>query len=195
MKQLAFTLMLFVVVLSPLAAFCQLLPDGPAAQAPPPQVAAADDAAWARIERLARGEPIVVTSTYGPVVHCLFAGATDRFLFCDPVDNPAGTGYRFDRDKVEQVDEDRWQPPATATQEHDSHRGLLLASGLTGIVMGALGAQGSDARTGVTVGVISAGFVGCVGMLHSVATGAFSYASHGRRAHRVRVYRRAPVRR
>jgi hypothetical protein len=197
MKQLLFTIMLFVVALSPLAAVCQALPNlpsprsdaAPAQQTPPP------DPAWARIEQLAHGEPIVVTSTIGPPVHCRFAGATDAFLFCDPAGNPAGTGYRFDRADVLQVDLDRWQPAPANGQDHDSHRGLLIAAGLVGIGMGAIEArgQGGGATAGVAVGLISAGFVGIVGMVHSAVTVAFAGGNHAALGHRVRVHRRAPA--
>ena len=126
--------MLFVVVLSPLAAVCQGLPDPPAPQRSTAQTSSsssldgvaqsaplsdkqaataplartpAPDAAWRRIQQLSRGEWIRVNSTLGPPLGCRFAGATDDALFCDPADAPEGTGYRFDRAAVITVEVQR----------------------------------------------------------------------------------------
>ena len=80
MKQLADSLLNFGLVFS---AQGQALPDNPG---PAPL----SDPAWARLQSLVNGQPIVVDNTNGPPVHCLFAGVTDAFLYCNPPGNPRG---------------------------------------------------------------------------------------------------------
>ncbi|HKF49434.1 MAG TPA: hypothetical protein VKB38_18895 [Terracidiphilus sp.] len=200
MKQFLFTLMLYFVALSPLAAVCQGLPDdpAPAAQAggaPVGQTGAATtppagmpDAEWKRVQAIAYGALVTVTSTYGPPVGCRFAGATDAYLLCDELDGPTGTGYRFDRDKVIRVDEERWR--AASPKERNWHPGVLVAAGITGTMMGLMGAR-KDAGTGLAFGVIGAGIAGAIGLGAEAMNGSFAGAGvqarvHGAR-HRVRL--------
>ena len=96
MKQLAILLLAFAFVSS---ASGQALPDNPA---PAPL----RDPAWDRLQSLVNGQPIVVDNTNGPPVHCLFAGVTEAYLFCNPPGNPAGVGFRFDHADVLGVDLD-----------------------------------------------------------------------------------------
>ena len=70
-----FLVVSLALVLLPVAAWPQALPDNPA---PAPF-----DPRWNHIERLSDGQRIVVLTTNGAKVSCRFAGATDTFLFCD----------------------------------------------------------------------------------------------------------------
>ena len=88
MKHLAILLLSFSFVSCALG---QVLPDNPT---PIP------DPAWGRLQTLVYGQPIVVDNTNGPPVHCLFAGVTDAYLFCNPPGNPPGAGFRIDHANV-----------------------------------------------------------------------------------------------
>jgi len=182
MKQIGFTLMLFVVVLSPLAAVCQGLPDepvpqgataqssssssqagvprsaSPAAQlptAPVPRPLAPPDAAWRQIQRLAHGEWIRVNSTLGPALGCRFAGATDDTLFCDAPNEPDGNGYRFDRAAVITVEAQR--------PERNWHPAWLASMIAGGMVVGICATRNNDAAGAAGAGAIGAVVVGAIG--------------------------------
>ena len=93
MKQLGFTLMLFVVVLSPLAAVCQSASTPTAStQAASTQAPALTppDKEWRKIQKLPQGTFLVVGNTYGPPLACRMAAATDDALFCDAPESPGG---------------------------------------------------------------------------------------------------------
>jgi hypothetical protein len=194
MKQIGFTLMLIVIVLSPLAAACQVLPDspGPVAsfaagasaadlpqapapsgssssttglqetaasqstlQAPPPAKSGPPNGDWRKIQRLAHGEQIVVTSTYGPSQACRFAGATDDALFCDAPGAPDGSGYRFERGTVISV-----QATRPAYNYHPAWIAAVIGGGLT---VGIIAAQSNDAGDAAKIGAVGALVVGAIG--------------------------------
>jgi hypothetical protein len=192
MKQIVFTLMLFVIVLSPLAAACQALPDSPvpqmlvaqsspvpsagqpmavpsgssssaagipqtagtqpSQQSPPPGPPNGD---WRKIQRLIHGEPIVVTSTYGPSQACRFAGATDDALFCDAPGAPDGSGYRFERATVISVQATRPQ--------HNYHPAWIASVIGGGLAVGIIAAQSNDAGDAARIGAVGALVVGAIG--------------------------------
>jgi hypothetical protein len=170
MKQFGFTLMLFVIVLSPLAAVCQGLPDEPQ-PAPPTQAtvsqstqqATADapakpappDAGWRKIQRLAHGEPIVVNSSYGPSLQCRFAGATEDALFCDAPGSPEGTGYSFERAKVISVEAKR-----PGRNYHPVWIASIIAGGLS---VGLVATKSDDAGDAARIGGIGALVVAAIG--------------------------------
>jgi hypothetical protein len=168
MKQLGFTLMLFVVVLSPLAAVCQLqqTPAPQSTQPPgaPSQSASAPaqpaplsppDKDWRKIQKLPYGVVIDVSSSYGPDLRCRFAAATDDALFCNDPGSAAGTGWRFDRARVISV--------AATVLRKNHHPGWIAATLAGGLVVGLLASRGTSAGGAATAGLIGAGVVGVAG--------------------------------
>jgi hypothetical protein len=140
-----------------------LLPVAVIAQAPPdnPKALPQNDALWNRVMQLPRGQPIIVVNTYGPPLHCRFAGATDAFLFCDPPDAApdAAEGYRFDRASILDV-----------TIEHRRiipHPGVLASAAVAGIVLGLGSTRTLNNPDATTVGLISALVVGSTGYMMS----------------------------
>jgi hypothetical protein len=167
MKQFGFTLMLFVIVLSPLAAVCQRLPDEPQpaqatasqttqpAAASAPEKPAAPNGDWRKIQRLAHGEPIVVNSSYGPSLQCRFAGATEDALFCDAPGSPEGTGYSFERAKVISVEASR--------PERNYHPVWIASIIAGGLAVGLIATKSNDAGDAARIGGIGALVVGAIG--------------------------------
>ncbi|UWZ83899.1 hypothetical protein [Occallatibacter riparius] len=159
MKQLGFTLMLFLVVLSPLAAVCQ-------ATAPPatqtastqnaPQALTPPDKEWRKIQKLPRGTYLVVGNTYGPALACRMAAATDDALFCDAAESPGGQGWQFDRATVISV-----EATVLRKNHHPVWIGATIASGL---LIGISAARNhADAGTAAAAGVTAAAVAGVVG--------------------------------
>jgi hypothetical protein len=152
------SLILIAMVLAPAAASAQGLPDDPApasaqsSQAPNPEPAqpgrATRDAFWLRVQQIANGDQVEVTSTYGPPLRCRFAGATDAYLFCDPPGSPEGTGYRFERATV--LDVKVVRPP------RNWHPGLLSAMIGGGLIVGITATAQTDAGHAAQAGFIGA---------------------------------------
>ena len=140
-----------------------LLPAAVVAQAPPdnPNPVPVNDALWDRVMALPRGQPIVVANTYGPPLHCQFAGATDDFLFCDPPDAPPDTGYRFERASVLDVTVQR--------RRLISHPFVLASAAIAGLVIGIGSTHTMNDHDAATVGLISALVVGSAGLAMSQA--------------------------
>jgi hypothetical protein len=169
MKQLGFTLMLFVVVLSPLAAVCQTqqtpapqtTPEGAPSQsasapAPsPPDKLSPPDKDWRRIQKLPYGVVIDVTSTYGPDLRCRFAAATDDALFCNDPGSAAGTGWQFDRARVISV--------AATILRKNHHPGWMAATIAGGLVVGLLATRSTSAGGAAAAGALGAAVVGAAG--------------------------------
>jgi len=155
MKRLAILLLAISFAFS---AAGQALPDNPA-PAPLP------DPAWSRLQSLVNGQPIVVDNTNSPPVHCLFAGATDAFLFCNPPGNPAGVGFRFDHADVLGVDLDLLRPTATQASrpERNYHPAWISSMIAGGIIVGLIDSKNTDAGTAAEDGIIGAGIVGLIG--------------------------------
>ncbi len=129
----------------------------PAAHAQDSPPAPLSDLTWSWVERLVDGQPIVVTPTAGPSVHCRFAGATDAYLFCDP-DNAryAASGYRFDRAQVVNVKISR--PKA------NWHPALLAVSAAVGIAIGAAASsRGASDKAAAAGALVTALLVGAIG--------------------------------
>jgi uncharacterized membrane protein YeaQ/YmgE (transglycosylase-associated protein family) len=149
--------LLFVALsLAPISA-AQALPDNPA-PAPP-------DAAWNRLQSLANGRPIVVSNTNGPPVHCLFAGITDAYLYCNPPGNPAGAGFRFDRSDVLGVDLDLLVPAQAQwkQQERNYHPAWISSMIAGGIIVGLCATRATDAGQAAEAGLVGAVVVGAIG--------------------------------
>lgn len=171
-------LTLIAIALLPVATHAQGLPDAPAPAAP--------DSAWDRVRSLTSGQPVVVVVDYAPPFHCLFARATDAYLFCDPVGNPPGVGYRFDRATVVSVDLDV-APVARAqfsAPEQNWHPGLLLAAAIIGSAMGAGLTRKMNDRGAGFIGLLTAVFVETAGsqtldMQNRRANVGFAYPLHG----------------
>jgi hypothetical protein len=156
MKQFGFTLMLFVIVLSPLAAVCQ---GGAQASAPGQNTGAASpaisQAGWQRIQKIPRGHFIVVTSTYGPALECQFAGATDAELYCDEPDSPATTGYVFERSRVVGVKAVKPHDP-DAPRIRNPHWGRWVTEAVAGTLVGVGVAKSGGTAAGVGMGAATA---------------------------------------
>jgi hypothetical protein len=156
MKRLCFTLIAVSCLSATLIA--QNLPDAPA---PAPYA----PAGWNLVKNLSKDEPIVVRDENGPPVHCLFAGATDQYLYCDPPGNPAGVGFRFDRASIVSVGLDlpqrnNAQFDRPQRNYHPAWIASILAGGLlTGIVATRTTSDGNAAKAGL----IGAGVVAVIG--------------------------------
>lgn len=114
-------LLLWILFPLPIAAFAQYPSAGPPAQPRPiaqpeprpPQSGAADPSGianssatgdWSRVGALVHDQPIFVSAAGGRRLRCLFAGATDASLFCDPPLYRQYDGeYHVDRADVEKV--------------------------------------------------------------------------------------------
>jgi hypothetical protein len=155
MKRLGFTLMLLVVVLSPLAAVCQgarspHLPLG-AGTAPTQSQShplTPPDGQWRKIQKLPPGAVILVTNIYGAPLRCRFAAATDDALFCDAPESPGGSGWQFDRPAVISVE-------ATILRKNH-HPGLIAAAITGGLLVGFAATRGTDAAHAAGAGAIGA---------------------------------------
>ena len=158
MKQLGFTLMLFVVVLSPLATVCQ---------APAPQSAPASaqdsrsaltppDKEWRKIQKLPQGTYMVVGNTYGPALACRMAAATDDALFCDAPESPGEAGWQFDRATVVSVE---------ATVRRKNHHPVWIGATIaSGLFFGIAAARNhADAGAALGAGVTAAAVTGAIG--------------------------------
>jgi hypothetical protein len=174
MKQIGFTLMLFVVVLSPLAAVCQKLPDERGAQNPGTAATQDDtrgssapvlsppDKEWRKIQKLPVGIEIVVGSTYGAPLSCRLAAATDDALYCDAPESPAGSGWQFDRAAVISVQ------ATIARRNH--HPGLLAAMIGGGMIVGMVATRSTNAGNAVKAGAIGALITGAAGAPLAMST-------------------------
>ncbi len=153
MKHLAILLLSFSFVSCALG---QVLPDNPT---PIP------DPAWGRLQTLVYGQPIVVDNTNGPPVHCLFAGVTDAYLFCNPPGNPPGAGFRIDHANVLSVDLDvpSQNTAKTMRSQHNYHPAWISSMIAGGIIVGIIASQGTNAGRATEDAFIGAGIVGLIG--------------------------------
>ena len=150
------SLILLAFAVAPVVSFAQRLPDDPApvsqaisaSNPASPSPGASSDAVWARVHRIANGREIVITNTYGPPLRCRFAGATDAYLFCDPLRNPASTGYQFERASVLDV--------RVMREPLNWHPGLLSAMIGGGLITGITATSHTDAGHAAQIGVIGA---------------------------------------
>jgi hypothetical protein len=95
MRTLVLLLLLFLLTAALLTA--QSLPENPA-----PSTSGATD--WNRVGSLVHDQEIVVSARGGRELRCLFTGATDATLFCEPYLSRGGGGeFHFDRADVDQV--------------------------------------------------------------------------------------------
>jgi hypothetical protein len=147
----------FCAALSPFAQ-AQALPDNPTPATNP-------DPMWARVQSLKPGTPIVVSDTYGPPQRCLFAGATTSYLDCNPVGNPPGTGFRFNRADVLSVELDRPEQyaPQAAHAKHNYHPAWLASMIAGGCVVGFIATRSTDAGHAAEAGAIGALVTGAIG--------------------------------
>ena len=156
MKHIAILLLMtFCLTLTALA---QALPDHPL---PLPLA----DPAWSRLQSLAIGQPIVIENTSGPPVHCLFAGVTEAYLFCNPRSNPQGVGFRFDHAEVLGVDLDlpRQMQTQLSQPQHNYHPAWISSMIAGGLVVGLIASQNTDAGKAAQDGFIGAAVVGLIG--------------------------------
>jgi len=149
--------LIFAVTLLLPAARAQALPDNPA---PAPLYSA-----WDRLKNLAIGAPIVVGNENGPPVHCLFAGVTDAYLYCNPPGNPAGVGFRFDRASVTSVDFDlSAQNSAQFNRPQRNYHPAWIASILAGgLIVGLCSTPTMNDSDSARTGAIGALVVAAIG--------------------------------
>lgn len=156
----------------------QALPDAPA-PAPP------SDPMWDRVKEIVPGAAIVVRNDNGPPLHCLFAGATDAYLFCDPPGNPPNTGFRLDRAAVVSVDLDRPTPRSARFDRpqpnyHPAYLACIIGGGLiTGIVATRTMDAGEAASTGVIGALVVAAIGAPLAFLPRWQDSGFGYQPHG----------------
>src|SRR4051794_17585433 len=153
MKRLAIAFITLLLLAHSVRA--QVLPDPP--NAPP-------DPAWNRLDSLAPGKSIVITTMDNRLVHCLFGSVTDNYLFWNPQGNPAGVGFRFDRVEVLSVDFDRFDPSAQGRPaERNYHPGWISSMIAGGLIVGIVASQYADADRAARDGLIGAAVVGAIG--------------------------------
>src|SRR4051794_7827648 len=154
MKRLAIAFITLLLLAHSVRA--QVLPDPP--NAPP-------DPAWNRLDSLAPGKSIVITTMDNRLVHCLFGSVTDTYLFCNPPGNPEGVGFRFDRIDVLSVDYDRADATLAQTRrnERNFHPGWISSMIASGLVVGIIASQNTNAGKAVQDGLIGAAVVGAIG--------------------------------
>ena len=122
------------------------------AQAPPENPAPSGSADWNRVGNLVHDQEIVVSARGGRQLHCLFTGATDATLFCEPYLDRGGE-FHFDRADIDQVRLNQgrrnmkiviWSLAAAgfawgAADNHTAEQGApRLVSGLLGAGVGAM---------------------------------------------------------
>lgn len=127
------------------------LPSAPdaAAQAANPQPLA--DGEWRRIQDLARGQWILVSTNFRQPVRCRFDGATEFYLFCTVSRNPDDSGFRFERLTVTSVELTR-----APREQSDLHPGWISAIMAGGIVVGFAATAATDAGHATEAGLIGA---------------------------------------
>jgi hypothetical protein len=130
-----------------------------------PAPAPLHDPAWTNPQNVTIGSPVIVTDVDGRSVHCLFAGVTEAFLFCDPPGNPAGVGFRFDHAEVIAVDFDlpSRQLAQAVPREHNYHPAWISSMIAGGFIVGLCATRNTDAATSARAGLIAAGVVGAIG--------------------------------
>ena len=98
MKYLFLIPLTFVLpALLPASAPAQVLPDNP-------QPVKSQVNGWNRVRDLRRGDEIYIQTAGGMHQACRFGGATEDYLFCDPLfDGASEGGYRLDRAEVEKI--------------------------------------------------------------------------------------------
>jgi len=119
-----------------------------AAQTPPDAPTPADSSStdWNNVAGLAHDEEIVVKTTTGRSVHCLFAGAIDSTLTCGPyLSRGDNAEYQFPRNEVEQV---------RLNQQHRNQRIVFWSLTAAGFIWGVSGPNSSfNGTPRVLVGV------------------------------------------
>jgi hypothetical protein len=117
------------------------------------------------VQSLAQGQPIVVRNDNEAPVHCLFAGATDAYLFCDPLGNPPGVGFRFDRANIISVDLDRptQTGPRFQSSDRNYHPAWIASILAGGLIVGLIATRTTDDGSSAKAGATAAGVVAVVG--------------------------------
>lgn len=147
---------LIALILMAFAAGGQTLPnptaprDNTSAQAPPPAIVApsrsSDD--WNRVRALAHDEEINVWSSRNRHVRCLFTGATDDFLFCEP--KFGSVEYRFNRADVDRI---------RLEQGEHHFKTTVGVAALAGVIAGAA-LPSTNNGAGRVIGGLAGGLVG-----------------------------------
>ena len=140
-----------VMVLASAMACAQPLPNAP--QTPPTLT----DTEWQSIEHLPRGKPIFVRVANAPPLDCLFAGATDQFLFCDPIkDSWRRIGFQIERANVLQV--------SAIRVDHDWHPVVLGVAAVVGIAAGVNAVRGYSANQAAGIGLMAGSVTAAIGL-------------------------------
>jgi hypothetical protein len=112
---------------------------------------------WNRLRALAHQEEINVWASRNRHVRCLFSGATENYLFCEPLYSYRGGGeYRFDRADVEKV--------RLEQGERNFKRTIAVSAGVGAITMAAATntSNGGDRLLGALAGGLAGGFAGII---------------------------------
>ena len=150
---------LIALILMAFAAGGQTLPnptapqDNASAQTSSPAIIAPsrNNEDWNRVRALAHDEEINVWSSRNRHVRCLFTGATDDFLFCEPQFAYGGSGeYRFNRADVDKI---------RLEQGEHHFKTTVAVAAVAGIVAGAAlpGTKNSGDRV---LGGLAGGLIG-----------------------------------
>lgn len=140
-----------------------ITPQSPLPESPAP---APGSAMWDRIEHLPRGEKIKVSYGHGPTDRCIFAGATDGYLFCEPSEDGPAQEYRIDRFRI-----------ADFKIDHDVRNGRLIYTAVTfgtGLALGIRSSQISHAdpeAAGIVGGLLGTGLGALIGVPFSCLSG------------------------
>jgi hypothetical protein len=108
---------------------------------------------WNSVRELVHDEDIIVFASRNRRVHCLFSGATDDTLFCEPRHTGKGE-YRFNRADVDKI--------RLEEGEHNIRKTVAL-SAIAGIAIGAATAHGSGNESAIRVAGAAVG--GLAGMM------------------------------
>jgi len=140
----------------------QSLPDQSGSQATTPAPAPAIVTAptrssedWNRLRELVHQEEINVWASHNRHVRCLFSGATEDFLFCEPRYPYGGRSeYRFDRADVDKV---------RLEQGERNFKGTIAVTAGAGAVTGAaLPGNGTERIIGALAGGLAGAFAGII---------------------------------
>ena len=145
----------------------QTIPSGEAAEHPlapqpaMPGTSAASDSKydWNRVRELAHDEEINVWSSRNRHVRCLFTGATEDLLFCEPAYrhwNGSGGAYRFNRVDVDKIRLEQGESKFRATV------GTMATVGVVGGALATNTKNGGERAVGAVAGGLAGLMAGVI---------------------------------
>ncbi|WP_348262721.1 hypothetical protein P8935_23390 [Telmatobacter sp. DSM 110680] len=112
---------------------------------------------WNRLRGLVHQEEINVWASRNRHVRCLFSGATENYLFCEPLYSYRGNGeFRFDRADVDKV--------RLEQGERNFKRTIAVSAGVGAVTMAAATntSNGGDRLLGALAGGLAGSLVGII---------------------------------